>query len=52
MSAWDDPITHIRELEARLSRVKALADKWDDETNGRHVFWSAVPELRAALEGQ
>jgi hypothetical protein len=36
-------------LASRLREVEALADKWDDDTGGRHVFWAAVPEIRAAI---
>lgn len=32
-----------------LAQIAALADKWDDDTDGRHIHWGAVPQIRAAL---
>lgn len=38
--------------EAKVRAVEALIDKWDDVTTARHIYWGAVPELRAALGGE
>lgn len=35
-----------------VGRVHALCDKWDDDTDGRHIFWAAVPQIRAAITGE
>jgi hypothetical protein len=54
MSGWDDPVGRIRELERRLSAVKAEIAQWEEWARNRSTpridaFRDAAERIRTAL---
>jgi hypothetical protein len=44
-----DLIARAEAAEAKVVRVERLLASWEVDVMGRHIYWGAVPKIRAAL---